>query len=267
MIGEHRAIITGAGQRLGRAMALYLAQRGYDVALHYQSSAAQTRQLADQISEMGVKALPLQADLRDEAACQALIGRAAQGLGGPLNCLINNAAVFDYDTLQTADRASWDRHMQINLRAPFVLTQNFAAQAPKAVPDAHSEMLSTALIVNMLDQRVQKLTPEFTSYTISKMGLWAFTQTAAQALAPDVRINAIGPGPTLRAERQSEDHFKRQRDSLPLRRGAHPQDITAALGYFLDAVAVTGQLICVDGGQNTAWQTPEILGFSGENEG
>ncbi|MCK4711427.1 MAG: SDR family oxidoreductase [Marinosulfonomonas sp.] len=255
-----RALVTGAGKRLGRAMALYLAQRGYDVAVHYASSEDEAASVVDDIKGMGQRAVALQADLLNEDAAQALIGRASDGLGGALNCLVNNASIFEYDTLASATRESWDRHIGSNLRAPFVLTQNFAAQAPKALLDENNEPRASALVVNMLDQRVRKLTPEFMSYTIAKMGLWAFTQTAAQALAPDIRVNAIGPGPTLRGIRQSETHFAAQRANVPLGRGAHPEDVTAALGYFLDAVAVTGQLLCVDGGQNLAWKTADMLG-------
>ena len=255
-----RALVTGAGIRLGRAMALYLAGRGYDVAVHYASSEKDANKVVAQIQAMGQQAVALQADLLNEREVQSLIGRAVDGLGGAIDCLVNNASIFEYDTLQTATRESWDRHIGSNLRAPFVLTQCFAAQAPKATLDENGEPLSSALVVNMLDQRVRKLTPEFMTYTIAKMGLWAFTQTAAQALAPDIRVNAIGPGPTLRGARQSEDHFSNQRANVPLGRGAHPEDVTAALGYFLDAPAVTGQLLCVDGGQNLAWKTSDVLG-------
>ncbi|PHQ96365.1 MAG: short chain dehydrogenase [Marinosulfonomonas sp.] len=255
-----RALVTGAGIRLGRAMALYLAGRGFDVAVHYASSEEDATTLVTAIEAMGQHAVALQADLLDEAATQGLIGRASDGLGGALSCLVNNASIFEYDTLQTATRESWDRHIGSNLRAPFVLTQDFADQAPKAMLDENGEPTSQALVVNMLDQRVRKLTPEFMTYTIAKMGLWAFTQTAAQALAPDIRVNAIGPGPTLRGIRQSEEHFANQRKNVPLGRGANPEDITAALGYFLDAPAVTGQLLCVDGGQNLAWNTADTLG-------
>ncbi len=257
---EKRALVTGAGIRLGRAMALYLAQRGYDVAVHYANSKSDAASLVREIEALGQRAVALQADLLDEDAAQALIGRAADGLGGPLSCLVNNASIFEHDTLDTATRESWDRHIGSNLRAPFVLTQNFAAQAPKSTPDANGEPISQALVINMLDQRVRKLTPDFMTYTIAKMGLWAFTQTAAQSLAPDIRVNAIGPGPTMRGIRQSQQHFDDQRKNVPLGRGANADDITAALGYFLDAVAVTGQLLCVDGGQNLAWQTADILG-------
>ena len=174
--------------------------------------------------------------------------------------LINNASIFEYDTLKTATRNSWDRHMESNLRAPFVLTQGFAAQAPQAQPDAAGELQAQSLIVNMIDQRVQKLTPEFMTYTLAKMGLWALTRTAAQALSPHVRVNAIGPGPTLQGHRQSLDHFNRQRAATLLKRGVNPADITAALGYFLDAHAVTGQMISVDGGQHLGWKTADMPG-------
>lgn len=255
-----RALVTGAGKRLGRAMALYLAEQGHDVAVHYASSAEGAEATVGEIRAMGRQAVALQADLLDEAATQALLPRAAEALGGPVTVLVNNASIFEYDTLQSATRESWDRHMESNLRAPYVLTQALAAQAPKAQADARGEPVAQALVVNMLDQRVRKLTPEFSTYTLAKMGLWALTQTAAQGLAPDVRVNAIGPGPTLRGGRQSEAHFARQRENTVLERGADPEDITAALGYLLAARAVTGQLICVDGGQHLGWQTPDILG-------
>ncbi|RYE35753.1 MAG: SDR family oxidoreductase, partial [Hyphomicrobiales bacterium] len=147
-----------------------------------------------------------------------------------------------------------------NLRAPYVLIQAFALQCPPATTDDASEPLPQGLIVNMIDQRILKLTPEFSTYTIAKMGLWALTQTAAQGLAPNVRVNGIGPGPTLRGARQSEDHFARQRAATVLGRGANPRDITAALGFFLDSPAVTGQFIAVDAGQHLGWKTPDVLG-------
>ncbi len=255
-----RALVTGGSKRLGRAMALYLAGRGYDVAVHYASSGADADAVVAEITAMGRRAVALHADLLIEAQTETLIARAVQGLGGPLDVLINNASIFEYDSLKSATRTSWDRHIESNLRAPFVLMQGFAAQAPKATSDAAGETLSRALIVNMIDQRVHKLTPEFMSYTVAKMGLWALTRTAAQALSPDIRVNAIGPGPTLQGARQTDAHFARQRATVPLHRGANPADITAALGFFVDSPAVTGQMIAVDGGQHLAWQTPDVLG-------
>ncbi len=257
-----RALVTGAARRLGREMALYLAQRGHDVAIHYSGSEVAAEQTAATARALGVKAVALRADLLDEAQSETLVARAAAALGGPLTILINNASTFDYDNIRSATRKSWDRNLGSNLRAPFVLTQRFAAQCPPAQrgPDGAR---AQGLVVNMLDQRVRKLTPEFMSYTIAKMGLWAFTQTAARALAPDVRVNAIGPGSTLKGEHQSQDQFDRQRAASILERGANGSDITAALGYFLDAPAVTGQLLCVDGGQHLGWKTPDILGSGG----
>lgn len=255
-----RALVTGAGRRLGRAMALHLAGRGFDVAVHYDRSREAAEAVAAEARALGVRAEALQADLLEEAPTATLVPAAAEALGGPLSVLVNNASIFEYDTIRTATRESWDRHIGSNLRAPFVLTQAFAAQAPGAVRDTAGEPVARALVVNMIDQRVLKLTPEFMTYTIAKMGLWALTRTGAQALAPDIRVNAIGPGPTLRGARQSEDHFAGQRAATVLKRGANPADITAALGYFLDAPAVTGQLLCVDGGQHLGWQTPDVLG-------
>ncbi len=255
-----RALVTGAGKRLGRAMALELASRGHDVAVHYHSSEDGAKSTVAEIRAMGRSAVTLQADLLNEGEVAPLIPAAAAALGGPISVLVNSASIFDYDTLKSATRKGWDRHFESNLRAPFVLTQALAAQVPDPVMDDNDEPVAQGLVVNMIDQRVRKLTPEFMTYTLAKMGLWAFTQTAAQALAPRVRVNGIGPGPTLRASRQSEEHFAAQRAATVLGRGANVADITGALGYFLTAPAVTGQLICVDGGQHLGWRTPDVQG-------
>lgn len=254
-----RALVTGAGKRLGRAMALELGRAGYDVAVHYAGSEAAAQAVAAEIRAMGRQAVAVQADLLIEAEMQTLVPAAVDALGGPLTVLVNNASIFEYDDVDTGDRDSWDRAMESNLRAPVVLTQAMAAQAPEAVLDVQGEPVAQALVVNMIDQRVRKLTPAFMSYTIAKMGLWAFTQTAAQALAPNVRVNAIGPGPTLQGAQQTPSHFARQRATTILARGANESDITGALRYFLGAEGVTGQLICVDGGQHLAWQTPDVM--------
>lgn len=252
------ALVTAGARRLGRAMVLELARRGHDVAIHYHSSAAEAEATADAARALGVRAVTLDADLLDLDQTEALVGRARDALG-PLTVLVNNASIFEYDNLGGATRQSWDRHMGSNLRAPFVLTQGFARQAPKA-DRSGAEPRAQALIVNMIDQRVLKPTPEFMTYSLAKAGLWWLTQTSAQALAPDIRVNAIGPGPTLQGNRQSDDHFARQRAATILQRGADEGDIQAALGYLLDAGAVTGQLICVDGGQHLGWRTPDVLG-------
>ena len=255
-----RALVTGAGQRLGAAMAIYLGSRGYDVAVHYASSAEGAEDVTARIKAGGRNAVALQADLLDDAQTENLFAEASEKLGGPITCLVNNASIFEYDTVTSATREHWDRHMGSNLRAPFVLTQAMARQDLTAAQDDAGEPVATGLIVNMIDQRVRKLTPEFMTYTLAKMGLWALTRTSAQALAPAIRVNAIGPGPTLQGSRQSDRHFRDQRASTVLGRGANPADITAALGYFMDAPGVTGQLLCVDGGQHLAWQTPDVLG-------
>lgn len=252
------ALVTGGARRLGKAMALYLARRGHDIAVHYHASASDAEATAAEIRALGVRAEILHADLLDIEATESLVPRAVAALG-PLSVLVNNASVFEYDNLASASRTSWDRHMGSNLRAPFVLTQAFAAQAPKAelVDD---EPRAQALVVNMVDQRVLKPTPEFMTYSLAKAGLWWLTRTSAQALAPDIRVNAIGPGPTMRGIRQSDSHFARQRAATILERGAGPEDVCAALGFLLDAPAVTGQLICVDGGQHLVWRTTDVLG-------
>ena len=255
-----RALVTGAGARLGQAMAVYLAERGHDVAVHYATSREGAEETAARIAALGRRAELVQADLLDEAQTERLAAEAMERLGGPITCLVNNASIFEYDRMGTLTRASWDRHMESNLRAPVVLTQAVAAHVPEPGIDAGGEPVARGLVVNMVDQRIHKLTPEFMSYTIAKMGLWAFTRTAAQALAPRMRVNAIGPGPTLRGGRQSQEHFDRQRRATVLERGADPGDICAALGYFLDAKAVTGQCLCIDGGQHLAWATPDVLG-------
>lgn len=255
-----RALVTGAGARLGRAMALRLAERGHDVAVHYNGSREGAEETVRGVEARGRRGVALQADLLDEAAAAGLLPRAAEALGGPVTVLVNNASIFEYDNLSTATRESWDRHFGSNLRAPFLLIQALAAQAPEPLADEGGEPVAQALVVNMVDQRVRKLTPEFMTYTLAKAGLWTLTRTAAQALAPRVRVNAIGPGPTIRGHRQSEGHFARQRAATVLGRGSDTGDIVAALDYLLSAKAVTGELLCVDGGQHLGWRTPDILG-------
>lgn len=253
------ALVTGAGHRIGRFLALYLAERGFDVVAHYAASEQGALETIRLIEHAGGRAVALQADLLEDAQTETLFARAVEAMG-PITCLVNNASIFEYDTVQSATRETWDRHMQSNLRAPFILTQAMANQGLEPLTDDAGEPLASGLVINMVDQRVRKLTPEFMTYTLAKMGLWAFTQTAAQALAPAIRVNAIGPGPTLQGGRQSTEHFARQRAATVLSRGSNPQDMTAALGYFLDAPAVTGQLLCVDGGQHLGWETPDVLG-------
>jgi len=252
------ALVTGGARRLGRAMVLALAGRGHDVAIHYLGSQAEAEATAAEARALGVNARIFRADLLDESETQALIPAVTAAMG-PLTVLVNNASIFEYDNIASATRDSWDRHLGSNLRAPFILTQAFARQLPSA-PQTRPEPQAHGLIVNLVDQRVLKPTPEFITYSLAKAGLWALTRTSAQALAPRIRVNAIGPGPTLQGARQSAGHFARQRAATILQRGGDADDIARALLYLLDARAVTGQLICVDGGQHLAWQTPDIIG-------
>jgi NAD(P)-dependent dehydrogenase (short-subunit alcohol dehydrogenase family) len=236
-------LVTGAAHRLGRAIALALAADGWAVAVHHRASRAPAVALVEEIVGSGGRAVALEADLADEAAVAELVPRAVAALG-PLGCPVNNASVFENDTAATADRASWDAHIEVNLRAPFVLMQGFAAQLPETASGA---------IVNLLDQRVWSLTPYFVSYTVSKAALWTLTQTMALALAPRIRVNGIGPGPTLPSPRQSAAQFERQCAALPLRRGTTPDEIAAAIRFILAAPAMTGQMIALDGGQHLGW--------------
>ncbi len=244
------ALVTGAGHRLGRAMALALAQRGWAVAVHYNTSREAAEEIVRAIVGAGGKADVLRADLAKESEVAGLVAKAKSALG-PLSLLVNSASLFENDDIDTMTRASWDQHFDVNLRAPVKLVQDFAKQAPRD---------QDALVVNLIDQRVLKPTPQFLSYTASKAALFAMTKTLAQALGPrGVRVNGIGPGPTLRNARQSDEDFRRQNEATVLGRGADPADIVGALFYLIDAKAVTGQMIAVDGGQHLAWMTPDVL--------
>ena len=245
--------MTGAARRLGRAMALHLAARGLAVAVHHGASGDEAREVVRLIEGRGGRAAALGADLADEGAARGLLPRAAEALGGPVTCLVNNASGFERDRLATATRAGWDLHMGLHLRAPFLLMQAMGAQGLEPGRDAAGEPVAAGLVVNMVDRKVLAPTPDFMTYTLSKMALWDLTRLAAQALAPAIRVNAVGPGPTVRAPRQSERHFAAMRAATPLGRGASPEEVCAALSYLLGAPSVTGQLICVDGGGHLAW--------------
>ena len=248
------ALVTGGSRRLGRAMALALAKRGMNVAVHYRNSKRQALETVDALRASGVTADALEADFMNEEDTGNLVEAARRRLGCRLNVLINNASVFERDHIRSARRQEWDRHIETNLRAPFVLTQTFAEQAPQAGGDDGGEMIARACVINIVDQRVVRPTSEFATYTVSKMALWALTQSSAVALAPGIRVNAIGPGPTLIARGQSAGHFARQRRNTPLKRGADQKEIIAAMEFFLDNPSVTGQLICVEGGRNLVWK-------------
>jgi NAD(P)-dependent dehydrogenase (short-subunit alcohol dehydrogenase family) len=246
MTSSKTVLVTGAAKRLGRAIALHLAGAGWNVAIHYHGSADEAEAAAGEVRSLGVKAATLKANLSREEETAQLITRAADEIG-PLTALINSASLFENDDWQSASRASWDAHMETNLRAPFLLSQTFARQVP-----------GKGAIVNIIDQRVLKPTPQFISYSLSKAGLYWLTTTLAQALGPQIRVNAVGPGPTMRNARQSEEDFARQRDATVLKRGAEPEDVARAVQYLLEAEAVTGQMLAVDGGQHLIWQTPDV---------
>ena len=248
-------LITGAARRIGRAIAESLAADGWKVAVHYSGSDADADALVTSLGHD--RAVAIAADFADPAAPAAVMRKAAAALG-PIGCLINNAAVFERDEIATATLASWDRHMAINLRAPFFLSQAFVAQLDRQVVDAR------ASIINILDERVWHLTPHFASYTLSKAGLWAFTQTAALALAPRIRVNGIGPGPTLPSPRQTQAQFDAVAQAIPLQRPTDPADIAAAVRFILAAKAMTGQMIALDGGQHLGWG--QVHGANEPNE-
>ena len=244
------ALVTGAGKRLGRAMALRLGRDGYAVAVHYNGSQEAAEEVAAEIRKSGAEARALQANLSDESATSGLIAAAEKAVGR-LSLLVNSASVFESDDVDNATRESWDLHLNTNLRAPFKLAQDFAAQTVREDDN---------LIVNIIDQRVLKLTPQFLSYTLSKAALFTLTKTLAQSLGPrNIRVNGVGPGPTMRNSRQSEDDWRIQNEATILGRGATPDDVAEALIYLTKARAVTGQMIAVDGGQHLAWRTPDVL--------
>ena len=240
------ALVTGAAKRIGRALALDLAAAGFDLAVHYRTSAAEAQAVVAAVAALGRRAVALPADLADERATAALVGEAAAALG-PITLLVNNAAVFDYDRPETADHERWQRQMAINLRAPLVLTQGLLAQLPAGGP---------ADVVNLIDARVLNLTPHYTSYTISKAGLWVLTQHLARALAPRVRVNAIAPGPVLPHAGMSDQAFAALARGTPLGRGPGVEEICRALRTILETPSMTGQLLALDGGRHLGWLVP-----------
>jgi NAD(P)-dependent dehydrogenase (short-subunit alcohol dehydrogenase family) len=240
------ALVTGAARRIGRTLALECARAGYDVAVHFRGSRDEAHRTAEDIRALGRQAVTLRADLDLESDVEGLVDRARDALG-PLTLLVNNASVFADDRLGAVTRDSWAAHMEANLRAPVFLAQAFAAQ-----PDA------SGLIVNLLDQRVWRLNPQFFSYTLSKAALWTATRTMAQALAPRIRVNGIGPGPTLPSVHQAPGDFEAEAGGVLLERAVEPAELAAALRYLIDAPSVTGQMIAVDAGQHLGWMTPDV---------
>ena len=240
------ALVTGAARRIGRAIALGLAEAGYAVAVHHHQSQADADAVVSAIAAKGGQAVALSGDLSIESETEKLVARATAALG-PVGVLVNNASVFERDEALTATRTSWDRHLDTNLRAPLVLTQALARDLPQD---------SGAVVINLVDERVWNLTPHFVSYTVSKAALWTLTQTLALALAPRIRVNAIGPGPVLPSARQSNESFTRQYQATPLKRPATPEEIASAVRFLLDTPSITGQMIALDAGQHLGWSFP-----------
>ena len=243
------ALVTGAGHRIGRSIAIALATKGVAVGVHYSTSKEAALAVVADIKACGGKACAVQADLSKVTDVQSLINDAADALGRPVDILINNASIYEEDSLQTFTSASWDRHQKINLLAPLMLMQSMAASLSETKAGA---------VINIIDQRVLKLNPLYMSYTTTKAALWAATKTAAQALAPSIRVNAIGPGPTLANEQQTAQDFAEEAAAVPLGKGPTPEEIAHAVNFILEAPAMTGQLIALDGGQHLAWRTADI---------
>jgi len=245
-------LVTGAGKRIGRQIALDLAADGWAVAVHYISSGEEAQNVVEEITGAGGKAVALEGDLGNEKVLKELVAKTGELLG-PVTLLVNNASLFESDEIGDMPIESWDQHLDVNVRAPVFLSQAFAAQLPAG---------QKGNIVNLIDQRVWQLTPAFFSYTISKSALWTATQTLAQSLAPNIRVNAIGPGPALPSARMEISDFEKQCKLMPLEVGTSPREISSALAFILSAPAMTGQMIALDGGQHLDWKTPDFLRVS-----
>jgi NAD(P)-dependent dehydrogenase (short-subunit alcohol dehydrogenase family) len=242
------ALITGGAVRIGRAIALHLAKNGYSIAIQYNHSEDEAAETVAAIQQTGAAAASFRTSLADPAQVGALIPAIVNAMG-PLTCLVNNASHFADDRLPLLTAEGWRRHMAVNLDAPVFLSQAFASQLPAE---------AAGNIVNIIDQRVLRPNPQFFSYTLSKSALWAATKTMAQALAPQIRVNAVGPGPALRSIYQSEDDFEQERRAMPLGHGTAPEEIASTVLFILRTPAMTGQMIALDGGQHLLWQTPDI---------
>jgi len=243
------ALVTGGARRIGRAIVEDLAAHGFAVAIHANTSLADAEELAAEIRARGGQAAAVAADLADSASTQTLLQKANAALG-PVGLLVNNASLFKKDSLDEFDETIWDRHFAVHVKAPSLLARDFAAQLPQN---------RSGLIVNIIDQRVWAPNPRFYSYMLSKSALLTATKTMAQTLAPAIRVNGIGPGPTLPNERQNKLDFDRQVETLILQRGPQLDEFGRAIRFLFETPSITGQMIALDGGQHLAWQTPDIL--------
>lgn len=243
------ALVTGGSQRIGAAIVRDLAKNGFKVVIHYHSSQKLARETADEIRRYGGIAEILQADLANTDDCVKLIA-AAREVVGPIDLLVNNASVFKHDNASNPDLNIWQEHMAVNVRAPALLTSRIAQQGD----------VVSGVVINIIDQRVWALTPNYFSYTLSKSALWTATRTMALEFAPKIRVNAIGPGPALPNVRQSQDDFEAQRDGLILRLGPMLDEFGSTIRYLYETSSITGQMIALDGGQHLAWETPDVIG-------
>ena len=245
------ALVTGAALRIGRAIAEDLSANGFRLAIHAHRSLSEAEALARNIAERGGSACIVSGDLTRPETPQRIMAAARAQLG-PVRLLVNSASIFEKDEIGGLEIDRYEKHMAIHTRAPIFLTQEMA----NALPDG-----MTGLVVNIIDQRVWKLTPQFFSYTLSKAALWVATQTLAQGLAPRIRVNGIGPGPTLANTRQQPSDFARQAEAVLLRRGPGLDEFGRTIRYLWDTPSITGQMIALDGGQHLAWETPDVVGM------
>lgn len=245
------ALVTGGAKRIGRAICEGLAKAGFDIAIHANSSLDEAERLARDLLQSGVRAIAMRADLRDESQTRQLVKDAHQAFDG-LGVIVNNASLFEPDRLTDFSRDIWDGHFDLHVRAPSIIVQEFAGLLPSG---------ETGLVVNIVDQRVWAPTPNYYSYLLSKAALAMATKTMAITLAPNIRVNAIGPGPTLPNARQSEADFERQSTALLLGQGPGLEEFARTILYFHATPSVTGQMIALDGGQHLAWETPDVAGL------
>ena len=240
---KNTALITGGSQRIGRIICEKLAKSGWNIAIHFNKSKKQANALNKSLKKFGIKVTCIKADFSKEKETKSLFYKAKKTLGS-INCLINNASTFELDSIDNINKEKWDYNLNVNIWSPIILIKEFKKNLPKN---------ASGNIINIIDQRVLNLTPFFTTYTFTKSGLWTLTKTLAMALAPNIRVNAIGPGPTLASKRQTDKKFKKQYKSMPLKKKVSPKEIADAVMFIINTQSITGQLITVDSGQHLGW--------------
>ncbi len=243
-----KIIITGGANRIGRSIALELANYDTQIVIHYSKSFTAAKKLKTELENLGSVVYLFKADLNNSRLTQRIIPFAQSKMKG-INCLVNNASVFENDNLNNFSEKSFLKHINVNLKAPAILTREFAKKFKG----------KNGSIINIIDQRIEKLTPFFFSYTLSKSGLATLTKTSAMKLAPNIRVNAVSPGPTLKNKRQSEKHFKKQWKSTLLEKKVDTKNVSSAVKFLINNNNITGQVINVDSGQRLAWKTPDII--------